>query len=112
MLNRFYSSDDHFAVMGKSQNIRLFFIASERDSLLFESEQYNSWHGAFFIQEIFLGLAENLKHGKAVQFEFSLKECTLALIPLLSNYVLHDDRDLFCVAPRGNILAFSSLSFT
>ncbi|KRY24492.1 hypothetical protein T01_10515, partial [Trichinella spiralis] len=28
------------------------------------------------------------------------------LIPLLSNYVLHDDRDLFCVAPRGNILAF------
>ncbi|KRX59465.1 hypothetical protein T09_13128 [Trichinella sp. T9] len=50
MLNRFYSSDDHFAVMGKSQNIRLFFIASERDSLLFESEQCNSWLGAFFIQ--------------------------------------------------------------
>ncbi|KRY11640.1 hypothetical protein T12_5919 [Trichinella patagoniensis] len=34
------------------------------------------------------------------------KKCTLALIPLLSNYVLHDDRDLFRVARRGNILAF------
>ncbi|KRX26965.1 hypothetical protein T07_13332 [Trichinella nelsoni] len=34
------------------------------------------------------------------------KKCTPALIPLLSNYVLHDDRDLFCVVPRGNILAF------
>ncbi|KRY39320.1 hypothetical protein T01_5172 [Trichinella spiralis] len=34
------------------------------------------------------------------------KKCTLVLIPLLSNYVLHDDRDLFCVAPPGNILAF------
>ncbi|KRX19183.1 Mediator of RNA polymerase II transcription subunit 24 [Trichinella nelsoni] len=115
-----HSSDDHFPVIGKPENIRSFFAASERAGyltaaliariiVLVESEQYDSWLSAFIeaLQKV------NTMQGMEKWCNLNLaccfirpKECTLALIPLLSNYVLHDDRDLFCVAPRGNILAF------
>ncbi|KRZ85480.1 Mediator of RNA polymerase II transcription subunit 24, partial [Trichinella sp. T8] len=112
-----HSPDDHFPVIGKPENIRSFFAASERAGyltaaliariiVLVESEQYDSWLSAF-IEKV------NTMQGMEKWCNLNLaccfirpKECTLALIPLLSNYVLHDDRDLFCVAPRGNILAF------
>ncbi|KRX59462.1 Mediator of RNA polymerase II transcription subunit 24 [Trichinella sp. T9] len=115
-----HSPDDHFPVIGKPENIRSFFAASERAGyltaaliariiVLVESEQYDSWLSAFIeaLQKV------NTMQGMEKWCNLNLaccfirpKECTLALIPLLSNYVLHDDRDLFCVAPRGNILAF------
>ncbi|KRZ68828.1 Mediator of RNA polymerase II transcription subunit 24 [Trichinella papuae] len=115
-----HSSDDHFPVIGKPENIRSFFAASERAGyltaaliariiVLVESEQYDSWLSAFIeaLQKVntMQGMEKWCNLNLACCF-IKPKECTLALIPLLSNYVLHDDRDLFCVAPRGNILAF------
>ncbi|KRY87201.1 Mediator of RNA polymerase II transcription subunit 24, partial [Trichinella pseudospiralis] len=115
-----HSSDDHFPVIGKPENIRSFFAASERAGyltaaliariiVLVESDQYDFWLSAFIeaLQKVntMQGMEKWCNLNLACCF-IKPKECTLALIPLLSNYVLHDDRDLFCVAPRGNILAF------
>ncbi|KRX45865.1 hypothetical protein T05_11141 [Trichinella murrelli] len=80
-------------------------------SRLWESHRTSVYFSSL-LKEIHCYLNQNNIILGMVLFLSRLKECTLALIPLLSNYVLHDDQDLFCVAPRGNILAFSSLSFT